>query len=155
MLWTPSSHFSWYNSASYNRSTYDSDYVQGGVLEPTRGKIQVDTPSKMLASAVTYHHGPWFATLQGKYTGKRYYTYTNDRGFGGFTTFDLGAGYDFGAVSFAKDVRVVLNVTNLTDKRYAANLDSSVFAPIDPNGMIYVFHASAPIQAFGSLDIRF
>jgi len=154
-LWTPSSHFSWYNSASYNRSTYDSDYVQGGVLEPTKGKIQVDTPSKLFASEVTFTYGPWFASLMGKYTGKRYYTYTNDQGFGGFTTFDLGAGYDFGRVSVAKDVRFTLNVTNLTNKRYASNFDSSVFAPTDPDGTISVFHTSAPVQLFGSLDIRF
>ena len=154
-LWTPSSHFSWYNSASYNRSTYASDYVQAGVVEPTKGKIQVDTPTKLFASEATYTYGPWFATLRGKYTGRRYYTYTNDQGFGGFTTFDFSAGYDFGAMAFAKDVRILLNVTNLTNKRYAANFDNSVFAPTDPKGLIYVFHASAPIQTFGTLDIRF
>ncbi|WP_243040758.1 TonB-dependent receptor [Dyella sedimenti] len=154
-LWTPDSHFSWYNSASFNRSTYASNYVQGGVLEPTQGKIQVDTPTKLFSSVVTYTYGPWFATLEGKYTGKRYYTYTNDQGFGGFTVFDAGAGYDFGKVSLAKDVRLSFNITNLTNKRYAANFDNSVFAPTDPKGLIYVFHASAPIQVFGTLDVRF
>ncbi|WP_414649821.1 TonB-dependent receptor [Dyella sp.] len=154
-LWTPNEHLRWYNSASYNRSTYDSDYVQAGVLEPTKGKIQVDTPTKLFASEVTYTYGPWFATLRGKYTGRRYYTYTNDQGFGGFTTFDFGTGYDFGAVGLIKDVRLSVNVTNLTNKRYAANFDNSVFAPTDPNGTIYVFHASAPIQTFATLDVRF
>ena len=154
-LWKPGQHFSWYNSASFNRSTYDNNYVQGGVLEPTKGKLQVDTPTKLFSSVVTYTYGPWFASLQGKYTGKRYYTYTNDQGFGGFTTFDFGGGYDFGQVAFAKDVRLSLNVTNLTDKRYAANFDNSVFAPTDPTGTIYVFHASAPMQMFGTLDVRF
>nr|WP_254063245.1 TonB-dependent receptor [Rhodanobacter sp. L36] len=153
-LWTPVEFFSWYNSASYNRSTYNSDYVQAGVLEPTAGKIQVDTPTKLFSSVLSFNEGPWFASLQGKYTGKRYYTYTNDQGFGGFTVFDAGAGYDFGRVSFAKDVRLSFNVTNLTDKRYAANFDNSVFAPTDPTGAIYVFHASAPRQMFGTLDIR-
>ncbi len=103
---------------------------------------------------VTFSYAPRFATLQGKYSGNRYYTYTNDQGFGGFTVFDAGGGYDFGHVSFAKDVRLSFNVTNLTDKRYAANFDNSVFAPTDPTGSIYVFHASAPIQVFGTLDIR-
>ncbi|MET0330596.1 MAG: TonB-dependent receptor, partial [Dyella sp.] len=146
VLWTPSTHWNWYNSASFNRSTYASDYVQAGVLQATDGKLQVDTPTKLFASELTYSYGPWFASLRGKYTGKRYYTYTNDQGFGGYTTFDLGAGYDFGAIAFAKDVRLSFNVTNLTDKRYAANLDNSVFAPSDPSGAIYVFHASAPMQ---------
>jgi len=155
VLWTPNEHLRWYNSASFNRSTYDSNYVQNDVVQLTRGKLQVDTPTKLFASEITWTQGAWFATLRGKYTGKRYYTYTNDQGFGGVTVFDAGAGYDFGKVSFAKDVRVSFNVANLTDKRYAANLDSSVFAASDPAGKIYVFHASAPRQVFGTLDIRF
>jgi iron complex outermembrane receptor protein len=154
-VWTPNDHVRWYNSASYNRSTYANDYTQGGVVEPIRGKLQTDTPTKLFASQVAFTFGPWFASVQGKYTGKRYYTYTNDQGFGGFTVFDLGAGYDFGPAWVAKDVRLSLNVTNLTDKRYASNLDSSVFAPTDPNGTIYVFHGSAPAQGFVTLDVRF
>ncbi|MMZ70320.1 TonB dependent receptor [compost metagenome] len=69
--------------------------------------------------------------------------------------FDLAGGYDFGQVGFAKGMRLLLNVTNLGDKRYASNLDSSVFAPSDPSGKLYVFHASAPRQVFGTIDIRF
>ncbi|HWK53847.1 MAG TPA: TonB-dependent receptor, partial [Hyphomicrobiales bacterium] len=152
-LWTPSAAFSWYNSASFNDSTYADDYVQGGELQPTAGKTQVDTPDLLLASEVSYHQGPWAFSLRGKYTGERYYTYTNDQGFGGFTTFDLGLSYDLD--TFAKGVRLSLNVANLTDKRYASNLDSSVFAPTDPNGTIYVFHASAPRQIFGSVEVKF
>jgi len=52
-------------------------------------------------------------------------------------------------------MRLSLNVTNVGDKRYASNLDSSVFAPSDPAGKLYVFHASAPRQVFGTIDIRF
>ena len=39
-----------------------------------------------------------------------------------------------------------LNITNLTDLCYAANLDNSVFAP-DPT-VIIVAHGLAPQQAF-------
>ena len=149
-VWTPSDHLRWYNSASFNRSTYASDYVQAGVLQATKGKLQTDTPTKLFATQIDWLQGPWFASLRGKYTGKRYYTYTNDRGFGGFTVWDLSAGYDFGPVSIAKDVRLSLNVTNLGDKRYASNLDSSAFVPSDPAGTAYVFHASAPRQYFAT-----
>ena len=154
-LWTPSPHWNWYNSASYNRSTYLNDYTQGGALQHTRGKIQVDTPVTLLASQISLDYEGWHASLRGKYTGKRYYTYTNDQGFGGFTVFDLGASYDFGQTTWAKDVRIAFNISNLTNKRYASNLDSSVFAPSDPDGSIYVFHGSAPRQVFGTLDVRF
>ncbi|MET0255180.1 MAG: TonB-dependent receptor [Luteibacter sp.] len=154
-VWTPTSHLRWYNSASYNRSTYASDYVQAGVVQRTKGRIQTDTPSKLFATQIDWNQGPWFASLRGKYTGERFYTYTNDQGFGGFTTWDLSAGYDFGAFSVAKDVRLTLNATNLTDKRYASNFDSSAFVPSDPSGTAYVFHASAPRQFFATLDVRF
>jgi iron complex outermembrane receptor protein len=155
VIWSPSEHFTWYNAASLNRSTYASDYTQAGVVQHIKGKIQTDTPKQMLSSELTWHDGGWYASLRGKYTGERFYTYTNDRGFGGFTVFDAAGGYDFGQVAFAKNVRLSFNLTNLTDKRYASNLDSSVFAPTDATGALYVFHASAPRQVFGSIDVRF
>ncbi|MGF6710471.1 iron complex outermembrane receptor protein [Luteibacter sp. W1I16] len=154
-VWTPTDHLRWYNSASYNRSTYASDYTQAGVVQHTKGKIQTDTPTKLFATQIDWTQGAWFASLRGKYTGERFYTYTNDQGFGGFTVWDLSGGYDFGPVSFAKDIRLSLNVTNLGDKRYASNFDSSAFVPSDPKGTAYVFHASAPRQYFANLDVRF
>lgn len=155
VLWTPTAQLSWYNSASFNDSTYGSDYMQNGVVVPTKGKTQTDTPKTLLSSELKWRNGPWSAELRGKYTGKRYYTYTNDQGFGGFTVFDAGAAYDFGQLGFVQKLKLSLNVTNLGDKRYASNLDSSVFAPTDAAGKLYVFHASAPRQAFISLDARF
>lgn len=152
-IWKPFEHFQWYNSASFNRSTYDDNYVQNGVPVPTRGRITVDTPGRMFASEIAWIHGPWSLSLRGKYTGARYYTYTNDQGFGGYTTFDAGAGYDFGAVGFAKGLRLSLNVTNLTGKRYASNL--TAFANTDTSGRRQAFHASAPRQAFVTLDAKF
>ena len=140
---------------AYTPSGNAEDYTQAGVVQPTDGKTQVDTPKQMFASEITWRDAGWFASLRGKYTGKRYYTYTNDQGFGGYTVFDAAGGYDFGEVGLARSMKVSFNVTNLTDKRYASNLDSSVFAPTDPAGTIYVFHASAPRQAFMSLDLRF
>ena len=97
-------------------------------------------------------YGPWSASLRGKYTGTRYYTYTNDQGFGGYTSFDFGAAYDLGAVWAFKDVRLSLNVTNLTDRRYASNL--TAFANTDLNGRALAFHASAPRQSFLTLDAK-
>ncbi|MDR3447449.1 TonB-dependent receptor [Dyella sp.] len=152
-IWKPFDHFEWYNSASFNRSTYDNNYQQNGVTIPTQGKITVDTPNKLFASEISWVYGPWNVGLRGKYTGTRYYTYTNDQGFGGYTSFDLGAGYDFGAMYGLTDVKLSLNVTNLTDKRYASNL--TAFANTDPNGRALAFHASAPRQSFLTLDVKF
>ena len=158
VLWKATSWLNWYNSASYNKSTYDEDLnwcTTTCVIKQTAGKQQVDTPKEMLASVLSVKQGGFSASLQGRYTGRRYYTYTNDQGFSGYTTFDLGVGYDFGEVGPLKRTKLSLNVTNLTNKRYASNFDSSVFAPTDAAGSIVVFHSSAPRQVFGTLSAAF
>ncbi|WP_395337131.1 TonB-dependent receptor [Novosphingobium sp. BL-8H] len=158
VLWKPAPWMSWYNSASYNKSTYDDDLnwcTTTCVVKATAGKQQVDTPKEMLASVLTLTQGAVSAMVQGKYTGRRYYTYTNDQSFGGYTTFDLGLTYDFGSVGAVKGAKLALNVTNLTNKRYASNFDNSVFAPDDAAGSIVVFHSSAPRQFFGTLSVDF
>ncbi len=158
VLWKPTEWATWYNSASFNKSTYDEDLnwcTTTCVVKATSGKQQVDTPKEMFASVVTLKKGGFSASLQGKYTGRRYYTYTNDQSFGGYTTFDLGLGYRFDDVSFLRGAKASLNVTNLTDKRYASNFDSSVFAPDDAAGTILVFHSSAPRQVFGTISFEF
>ncbi len=158
ILWKPAPWLSWYNSASYNKSTYDNDLnwcTTTCVVKATAGKQQVDTPKEMLASVLTLTQGAVSAMVQGKYTGRRYYTYTNDQSFGGYTTFDMGLTYDFGSIGAVKGAKLALNVTNLTNKRYASNLDNSVFAPDDAAGTIVVFHSSAPRQFFGTLSVAF
>ncbi|MGE4429627.1 MAG: TonB-dependent receptor [Sphingobium sp.] len=159
VLWKPVPWLNWYNSASYNKSTYDEDldWCEDDVctIKPTAGKQQVDTPKEMFASVLSVNHSGFFASLQGKYTGRRYYTFTNDQSFGGYTTFDLGFGYDFGNVGPLKGAKLSVNVTNLTDKRYASNFDGSVFAPDDAAGTVKVFHSSAPRQAFATLGFMF
>lgn len=152
-IWKPTGTIEWYNSASWNKSTYEDDYQQAGATVPIAGKRVVGIPDVMLSSELSWRWNGWNASLRGKYTGKRYYTYTNDQGFGGYTTFDAGAGYDFGQVGFLRALRVSLNVANLTDKRYAADLGG--YTNSDPNGRQLSFHASAPRQAFLTLDAAF
>jgi iron complex outermembrane receptor protein len=158
VLWKPAPWLSWYNSASFNKSTYDDNLnwcTTTCVIKLTAGKQQVDTPKEMFASVVTVKKDGFSASLQGKYTGRRYYTYTNDQSFGGYATFDLGLGYDLGSLGALKGAKLSLNVTNLTDKRYASNFDNSVFAPDDAAGTILVFHSSAPRQVFATLGVNF
>jgi iron complex outermembrane receptor protein len=158
LLLKPAPWYDWYNSVSLNQSTYDQDLnfcTTTCILYPTAGKQQVDTPKTLVSSVLTLHYRGFSGSLAGKYTGRRYYTYTNDQSFGGYATMDLGLGYDFGLVGPLKHAKFSLNVTNLTDLRYAANFDNSVFAPTDPTGTIIVFHSSAPRQFFGTLSAAF
>ena len=157
VLWKPVPWATWYNSASLNKTTYDDDLnwcTATCVVKETEGKQQVDTPKEMFASVLTLQRGGFSASLMGKYTGRRYYTYTNDQSFGGYTTFDLGLSYDLGNVG-VNGAKLAVNVTNLTGKRYASNFDSSVFAPDDAAGSIVVFHSSAPRQVFATISFDF
>jgi len=156
VLWQPLTWLNWYNAASYNETTYDQDLnwcTTTCVVYATAGKQQVDTPKQLYSSVLTVRQDGYWASLQGKFTGRRYYTYTNDQGFGSYMTLDLGLGYDFGAIGALNNAKIALNITNLTDRRYASNFDNSVFAPNDPTGSIQVFHSSAPRQAFVTFGI--
>ncbi|MNM72694.1 hypothetical protein D3C81_843930 [compost metagenome] len=66
------------------------------------------------------------------------------------TTFDAGFGYTFGPGLGLQDPTVAMNVTNLTNRRYAGRL--SLFAPSAPNG---TRHASNRRQAFIALGAGF
>jgi iron complex outermembrane receptor protein len=158
LLWKATPWLDWYNSASWNKTTYDDNLnfcTTTCVLYNTAGKQQVDTPQQLVSSVITVKKNGLFASLQGKYTGQRFYTYTNDQSFGGYTTLDLGMGFEFANYGWLKGAKVALNITNLTDQRYAANFDNSVFAPNDPTRTIIVAHAAAPRQAFITLGANF
>ncbi|MDY0956661.1 TonB-dependent receptor [Stenotrophomonas rhizophila] len=143
----------WYNALSWNKTTYEDNYTSGGAIVPVAGKITVDTPQRMASSEISWNRDGFFASLRAKYTGKRYYTYTNDQSVAGVTTFDAGVGYSFGPGLGLRDVKVSLNATNLTNKRYAGQLSS--FAPTDPTGTRYAIHASAPRQVFMTVAAEF
>ncbi|WP_394540498.1 TonB-dependent receptor [Lysobacter enzymogenes] len=152
-IWKPLDGLQWYNALSWNKSTYEDNYIDGGKTVPTSGKRVVDVPDTMFSSEVSYSRGPWLASVSGKYTGKRYYTYLNDNGFGGYTTFDAAVRYTFDAMGPLRQWSVSLNASNLTDKRTASNL--TAFSASDPQGKTYAFHANAPRQLFLTLDARF
>ncbi|MFK3651208.1 TonB-dependent receptor [Lysobacter enzymogenes] len=152
-IWKPIDGLQWYNALSWNKSTYEDNYIDGGKVVPTRGKRVVDVPDTMFSSEVSYSRGPWLASVGGKYTGKRYYTYLNDNGFGGYTTFDAALRYTFEPVGPLRQWSVSLNATNLSDKRTASNL--TAFSASDPQGKTYAFHANAPRQVFLTIDARF
>jgi outer membrane receptor for ferrienterochelin and colicin len=105
VLWKPLPWLSWYNSASYNKSTYDEDLnfcTTTCVLKADRRQAAGRYAEGDVRQRADAEQGRLLGSLQGKYTGRRYYTYTNDQSFGGYTTFDLGLGYDFGELRLAE-----------------------------------------------------
>ena len=151
-VWKFSRAFSWFNSATYNDSQYKSNYMDGATLVEVNGKQVAGAPKTLFSTEVSYDSGAWFARLGGKYTGKRYTTYTNDAQVEAFWLGNLSAGYKLKSLGFARDLSLQLNVSNLFDKQYIATVGSNGFQARDPNGTAATLLTGAPRQLFLTLS---
>ncbi|UZW59573.1 TonB-dependent receptor [Lysobacter enzymogenes] len=154
-VWTPVERLRWLASAAYNDSQYRSDYVSGGQLVQVRGNQMVDTPKQLFATELSYGIGDVELRLGGKYTGQRYYTYSNDAGTDAFWLWDAGVRWRKRDIGQVKSLRVGLNVYNLFDKTYIATLGSNGFRDYDPQGTFQTLLTGAPRQWFVSVDAQF
>jgi len=146
----------WNNSLSYNRSRYDDDYLNGTTLVPTKGKTVVDSPKQLFFSELAWTPGPWDLRLSANYTGKRYYTYTNDASVPSFWLMNAEAAYDFGKLGgVVQGLKLALNVTNLLDKRYFATIGSNGFVANDPTGTFQTLLPGSPRAAMLTATVRF
>lgn len=162
-IWQPNGNLRWLNSLAYNDSQYDDDYVNksyvnpanGSNIVPASGKQVVDTPKQLFATELSYGFGDFVARLGGKYTGERFYTYTNDAGVPGYWLWDAGISWERGDLGWAKSVKVALNAYNLADKEYVATLGSNGFRDTDAAGTFQTLLVGAPRQLFLSFDLQF
>lgn len=154
-LWSITRNFKWFNSFSYNDSQYKDNYTNGGVVVATAGKTVVDAPKVMFSSEIAYEYAGYFASLNGKYTGKRYYTYLNDGQVPSYTVFDLTAGYKQKKLGFIEDFRAQLNVTNLLNEHYFGTIGSNGFVNSDPTGGAMTLQVGAPRLSFITVSGRF
>jgi len=154
VIWRPMEHLRWLNSLSYDNSKYQDDYLNNGVVA-TDGKYVVGIPTWMFTSNVSYTFGGFTATLDGKYTGRRYITYINDSQVPSYWLFNAGVNYDLGSLSFVKDLSLGLNVTNLLNKRYFATTGTNGYVASDPQGWNQTLMAGAPRQVFFNINAKF
>lgn len=154
--WKMSDNWNWYNSASFNESTYSDDYfTAGNTRVALAGKTVVDSPELMFNSELGLELGQAFAKLHFKHTGKRYYTYTNDASVDASNVFNLSVGYRFADLGVLKELTAQLDITNLTDEDYISTVGSGGFSDTDPKGTGQTLLPGAPQQAFLSLKAQF
>jgi iron complex outermembrane receptor protein len=145
----------WNNSISYNRARYDDDYVSGGVVVPTKDKTVVDSPKQLFFTELAWVSGPWDMRVSANFTGKRYYTYTNDASVPSFWMFNAAAAYDVGRIGLLQDLKIALNVTNLANKQYFGSIGTNGFIASDPQGQFATLQAGAPRAAMLTATLRF
>jgi iron complex outermembrane receptor protein len=155
LLWIPLKNLSWFSAFTYNNSIYQSDYLDGTNWIEAAGKTVVDTPNILLSSELTYKENNFFARMGGKYTGKRYLTYTNDVSLSGFPIWYLSAGYQFNNLSAFKNLRLQLNVDNLFNKRYISSAGTNGFVSSDLEGQNYTLQQGNSRQFFFNINVTF
>ncbi len=153
--WQLNDQFNWYNSASYNLSTIDDDYVTGTTRVNTSGKTVVDSPEWMFNSEIGYEVDKTFAKLHMKFTGEREYTFLNQGSVDSFSVVNLSAGYRFGEMGMFKELTAQLDVANLLDEDYISTVGSGGFGNSDLTGTAMTLLPGAPRQLFLSLKAAF
>ncbi len=119
-------HWSFYDAVSYNKSTYQDNYVTGAAntIVPTAGKQVPASPDWMNKFILSANYGQFDMQFSGDYVGKRYATYTNDLWIKGYFLTGLQMGYRFNLPASApvRFAKLSLNVTNLGDIKTTSTL---------------------------------
>lgn len=122
----PKHGWSFYGSLSIQDSVIqDNLQSASNTTLATSGKQFPLAPKYMSGLSAQYSEGPFTAQLRGKYTGKVYSTLMNDDNVGGYTVFDLYAGYKLESSTFLKNPVIKLNVSNLFNREYMSPTGSS------------------------------
>jgi iron complex outermembrane receptor protein len=134
--------FTLYGSYSYTVARQQDNLNSGSDgIYYTKGKSLTNAPRNSGYVRLHYNEGPVWASLSAKYRGSVWGDWSNTQKVGGYTQFDLSAGYHFH--DFASGFRkpfIKLNVFNLANHRAFTWASSSPFlasgsAPVyDVNG---------------------
>jgi iron complex outermembrane receptor protein len=116
--------FSFYDALSYNRSTYQDNYLNGKDVVATAGKAVPGSPEWMNKFVATATVADTEFQLIGDYVSKRYATYTNDLNVSSYFLMSLGVSgkLPFLNGGWVKNARYRLNVSNLADRQGDLNV---------------------------------
>ncbi|MFC6838545.1 TonB-dependent receptor domain-containing protein [Xanthomonas theicola] len=113
---------------TFNKATYlgSGDAARDTALEITPGAQVIGQPRNTLVASADWQGQAWAFGLSGRYLGKRYLDASNTRSLDGATTFDAHLGLSLSQLSAQlQGMKLDLNVSNLTDKRYLQGVDGS------------------------------
>jgi iron complex outermembrane receptor protein len=147
-----------YNGATWNKSTYDDDVFgpNGAVQFATKSKVVVDAPEGLYKAQLGWARNSLFANISTDYMSKRYFTYSNDGSVDGRFLSNLALGYKKAQWGDAEDVKLQLNVYNLTSEKYYSAIGTNNFVYSDPLSIANnTLQVGAPRSIVGSFSLRF
>jgi len=121
----PYHHFTPYVSFEYLHATTDNNLQSGADYLPTAGKTAPGSPTIMSAIGINYDDGHLFGSFSFKYTGSQYSTFMNDEKMPAYTSANIGAGYRFSSIGYAKHPEIRFNVVNIDDGKYLSGVAST------------------------------
>ncbi|GAA0630318.1 TonB-dependent receptor [Brevundimonas kwangchunensis] len=152
--WSPVEGFSLYATASYVHSEVKNNLPNGldgagnPVFLPTAGKSLFETPEIQAGVRAQYEISDFVFGLQGKYVGERWANDINTEEAPDYTVFDLDLRYTPSWMA-AADTYLQLNVSNLFDQRYLADIRTQ--NPGDAGS----YHVGAPRAVMLTLGVQF
>lgn len=150
---------SFYNSVSYNHSTYDQNVNQLGTVYHTRGKQVVAYPRFMYKTSLSYAWRALDAHIDASFTSRRNLSYTGDAKIPAYWIANFGMRYRLGdlgryrkSLHTFKNVDLSFNIYNLTNVVYVSTMGENGF-PLSGDYQSFMF--GAPRSFFGTLRAEF
>ncbi|MEA1674252.1 TonB-dependent receptor [Nitrospirillum sp. BR 11163] len=145
-----------YGSASYTHSEVLNDVVNGGITFHTAGKMLVDTPEWMVASRVEYKPIQSLTIgLEGKYTGERAASDTNDEKTTPFFLANANVRLDLPDFFGMHESYLQFNVENLFDRRYLNTMPTTNNTSYGTGGSLAKYLTGAPRTFMGTIATKF
>ncbi len=116
-----------YGSYTYTQATIESSVNAGDDgIYPTTGKQLYNQPRNIGYIALSYDHGPIWASVNARYRSSFYGDFMNTEKVGGYSDYGFDAGYRFEDWnSWFKKPFVKINVFNITDHRAFTNANNA------------------------------
>lgn len=148
--------WSLFNSITFSKSTYDSDYTAGGETIATGGKIVVDSPEILYKNELSYHQNGFEGHLTSDILGKRYFTYTDDNSVGSRAVVDFGTSYHRDEIGPFDQLKLQFNIFNLLGNKYWDTIGTNGFVASDPTSVNNnTLQVGFPRAFTGTLTARF
>jgi iron complex outermembrane receptor protein len=131
--------------------TYDGDMTYQGARLASNGKQVVDTPEWMLKSGIILKLGDFEISPKVRVIGERYGDVEHKEKIDPYAVADLSISYTKKKVLSMAQLKVSLELTNLTDEHYVAVINSSD----DTRAGATSYYQGAPFSAIGSVSVQF